>query len=72
MKQQKQQAAKGELAGLYGVATPGGSAALNTVANNSQANTAASNASWNWAKYILDPAMQAAGGAASGGAFGTL
>ncbi len=66
MKQQKQQAAKGELASLYGVATPGGSAALNSVANNSNANTNAANASWNWAKYILDPALQAGGSAAGG------
>lgn len=68
MKQQKQQQAKAELAGLYGVATPGGSQALSTVAQNSQANTAANNASWNWARYILDPALQAAGGAATMGA----
>lgn len=64
MKQQKQQQAKGELAGLYGVATPGGSAALNTVANNANANTNAANASWDWAKYLLDPAMEASGNAA--------
>lgn len=62
MKQQKQQQAKSELGGLYGVATPGGSQALNSVANNANANTNAVNSSWNWAKYILDPALQAASG----------
>ncbi len=66
MKQQKQQAAKGELAGLYGVATPGGSQALNSVASNVNANTNAAEQSWNWAKYLLDPALQAGGQAAGG------
>ncbi len=60
MKQQKQQAAKGELAGLYGVATPGGSAALNTVANNANANTQAAHQSWDWANSLLDPVLGAA------------
>lgn len=64
MKQQKQQQAKGELAGLYGVATPGGSSALNATANNVDANTKAASQSWDWARTLLDPVLSAGGGAA--------
>lgn len=57
------------LEGLYGTNLGSSVGALGQVAGNINADTNASNASWNWAKYILDPAMQAAGGAAAGGAF---
>jgi hypothetical protein len=66
---QQQEGIAGE-EGLYGTGVSGGNQALGELANNANANTNASNASWNWAKYILDPAMQAAGSAAAGGAFG--
>ena len=69
---QKREKALSELGGLYGTSAGASNNALGEVANNSNANTNAVNSSWNWAKYILDPAMEAAGGAASGGAFGKL
>ncbi len=59
---QRQEGIKG-LEGLS--ATEGGQAigALGEVAPNVNANTNAANQSWDWAKYILDPTLQAAGGA---------
>lgn len=69
LKQHQRQAGLSGLQGLYGTNVGGATNALGEVANNVNANTNAANASWDWAKYILDPAMQAAGGAAAGGAF---
>lgn len=43
---------------------------LGQVAPLSNANSNAVGQSWDWAKYILDPALTAAGSAAGGGAFG--
>jgi hypothetical protein len=60
LKQRKEAAAKGELGQLYGISTGGANQALGETANNVNANTNAENASWNWAKYILDPTLEAA------------
>jgi hypothetical protein len=63
VKQQQQQSAlKGE-EGLYGTDIAGANAALGETAANVNANTNAEGASYDWAKYLLDPAMQAAGSA---------
>ena len=59
LKQQQQQAGQTGLENL----TLGG---LGDVAPNVNANTGAINASYDWAKDILDPALQAAGSAAAG------
>ncbi len=56
LKNQKMAAAKGELGGLYGTSTQGGNQALGQVASNVNANTNAAEQSWNWAKYLVDPA----------------
>jgi len=69
VKQRQRAQALGEEGGLYGTSLGGATSSLDAAAGLSNANTNASNASWNWAKYILDPAMQAAGSAAGGGAF---
>ncbi len=53
---QRSDALKG-LQGLYGTNVGGATGSLDA---------SASNASWNWAKYILDPALGAAGSAAGG------
>lgn len=58
------------LEGLFGTNLGSSVGALGQVASNINADTNAANASWDWAKYILDPALQAAGqgaGAAAGG-----
>lgn len=72
LKQNQQQAGIAGLTGLTGMETAAANNSLGEVANNSNANTNAANESWNWARTILDPAMQAAGSAAGGGAFGQL
>ena len=64
LKNRKQAAAKGELGSLYGMSGQEANQALGQTAANVDANTKAAEQSWNWAKYILDPALQAAGGAA--------
>lgn len=63
LKEQQHEHALGELGGL--TTSEGGLAnsALGEVANNVNANTNAANGSWDWAKYLLDPAMA---GAATG------
>lgn len=69
LKEKNRQGALAGLGGLLGGQTQASIGALGQVAPNVNADVNAQNASWNWAKYILDPAMQAAGGAAGGGAF---
>lgn len=64
MKEGQRRAALSGLEGLTGTELGGSNAALGQVASNVNANTDAENASWNWAKYILDPALTAAGNAA--------
>jgi len=66
MKQREREAATGELGGLLGMTTGASVGALGQVANNVNANTNAENASWDWAKYIMDPMMSAAGSTAGG------
>jgi hypothetical protein len=61
LKQSQRRAALGGLQGLYGTEAGSSLGALGIVPQAVNANTNASNASWNWAKYLLDPAM---GGAA--------
>ncbi len=67
LKVQQQQDAQRELGGLYGTSLGSGVNALGEVASNVNANTNEENQSWDWAKYILDPALQAAGSAAKFG-----
>ncbi len=66
LQQQQRQRALAEEAGLYGENTGGATADLNAEANLSGANTNAANASWNWARYLADPLLQAGGSAAGG------
>lgn len=61
LKMSQQQGAESELGGLYGTSVGGSNAALGEVANDVNANTNAANESWDWAKFILDPAMAGAG-----------
>lgn len=68
LKQSQRDRALTGMQNLYGINTGASVNALGEVANNVNADVNAKNASWNWAKYILDPMMQAA----AGGAFGTL
>lgn len=58
---QKRSQALSELGGLYGTSSGASNNALGEVASNSNANTNAANASWDWASKILDPALAAAG-----------
>lgn len=58
--EQKGQALSG-LEGIYGTNVGAQGTALGNVAANSNANTNAVNASWDWAKDILDPALKAGG-----------
>lgn len=67
LKANEQSQALGELGSLYSTGVSGSNNALGEVANNSNANTNAANASWDWAKDILDPAM--ASGASAAAAF---
>jgi len=64
LREKQQQAGLQGLQGLTGLETGAGINALGEVAPNVNANTNAENASWDWAKDILDPTLQAAGGAA--------
>lgn len=66
LKQNQRRAALSGLQGLYGTNAGASIGSLGQVANNVNADTNAENASWNCAKYILDPALNAAGGAAGG------
>lgn len=61
LKQHQQQAGLSGLEHLYGTNVGAGVGALGEVASNVNANTNAEDASWNWSKYLLDPAMGAAG-----------
>ncbi len=66
LKQHQQQAGLSGLEGLYGTDLGGSVSSLGQVAGDVNANTNAASQSWDWAKYLLDPAMQAAGSAAGG------
>jgi hypothetical protein len=54
------------LGALYGENVSGGNQALGIVPQAVNADTNAANQSWDWAKYLLDPAMAASGQAATG------
>ena len=66
LKEKQRETALGGLENLTGMETGAGINALRVVPEAVNANTEAQNASWDWAKYIMDPMMQAAGGAAGG------
>jgi hypothetical protein len=55
LKEQQREGAQNGLEGLYNTGVSGSNQALGETANNVNANTNAENASWNWARYILDP-----------------
>lgn len=67
LKQSNRQAGMSGLQNLYNTNVGSSIGALGQVAPNVNADTQAKNASYNWAKYILDPAMEAAGNAAKFG-----
>lgn len=64
LKAKQKQSALSGLEGLTGIETEGANRALGIVPQAVNANTNAANQSWDWAKYILDPAMQASATAA--------
>jgi hypothetical protein len=70
LKQKQQQAGLTGQENLTGLETGAGLTALGQVAPDVNANTGAINASYDWAKDILDPALQAAGQGASAAAAG--
>lgn len=65
LQEQQTSQAEGELGNLFSTTTGAGVNALGEVASNVNANTGAENASWDWAKDILDPVLSAAGQGAS-------
>lgn len=70
LKQKQQQAGLSGLEGLYGTNVSGANTAQGQVAPAVEANTAAQNASWDWATDLFDPLVQAGskvGSAALGG-----
>ena len=69
VKNQQRSQALGEEGGVLGTTTGAIAPNFNATAANANANTEAENAGWDWAKYILDPAMagSAAGAAAAAG-----
>ncbi len=67
LKEQQRSGAQRGLEGLYGTQVGGGNQALGATASNVNADAAAKDASWGWAKYILDPALKAASSGASAG-----
>lgn len=60
LKQKQQQAGLSGLGNLFGENLGGSTNALGQVAANSNANTNAENASWNWSKNIFQPILSAA------------
>lgn len=70
LKERQRQAGLTGMENMTALDTGAGVNALRIVPEAVNANTNAANESWDWAKYILDPAMQAAGqgaGLAAGG-----
>lgn len=65
LKQKQTQAGLSGLEGLYGETLGGANQALGIVPSAVNANTDAASQSWDWAKYLLDPAMQDAASGAS-------
>ena len=67
LKEKERQSGTAGLESLYGINTNEALGGLGEVASNVNANTNAANASWDWAKYILDPMIASAkSGAAAG------
>ncbi len=66
LKEQQRSTAQKGLEGLYGTQLGASGEAAGNVARNVGANAQAEDASWGWAKNILSPVLNAAGGAASG------
>jgi hypothetical protein len=66
LKNQQRSQALGEEGGVFGTATGATAPNFNATASNVNANTNAENEGWDWAKFILDPAM--ASGASAYGA----
>lgn len=66
LKEGQRQSALTGLQGLTGLETGAQNTALGQVAPDVNANTNAANESWDWAKDLLDPALQASGQAAAG------
>lgn len=66
LKQRKEAAAKSGMGQLYGISSGAANQALGETAANVNANSEAEQQSWNWAKFILDPAMKAAGTVGAG------
>lgn len=62
LKNQNEHAAEGGLEGMYNEANNAGISALGIVPQAVNANTQATNASYDWATDLLDPVMGAAGG----------
>jgi hypothetical protein len=69
LKQHQRDEAQSGLEGLYGTNVSGQGQALGNVAANSNANTNAINASWDWSKDLLAPVLSAAGSAAAGAGY---
>lgn len=63
LKNSQRERALSGLTGLTGAETGASNNALGEVAGNANANTNAANQSWDWSKYLLDPAISAAGAA---------
>jgi hypothetical protein len=59
LKEKERESATSGMEGLYGTNTGASVQDLGQVANNVNANANAANQSWDWAKYILDPALEA-------------
>jgi hypothetical protein len=59
LKNEQQQSGLTGLQGLTGLETGASNTALGNVANLSNANTNAANASWDWAKDVMSPILQA-------------
>lgn len=64
LKEKQREGGISGLEGLNSTETGASIGALGIVPQAVNANTNAANASWDWSKYILDPVLSAAGGAA--------
>lgn len=64
VKQRQQQEGLSGLENLYGEDISGGNQALGIVPQAVNANTNAASQQWDWAKYLLDPAIASGAGAA--------
>ncbi len=63
LKEQQRSTAQKGLEGLYGTQLGASGEAAGNVARNVQANAAQEDASWGWARNVLQPVLSAAGGA---------